>query len=103
MQNKYNIYVAMKNKNINFIRKKLDSLDDKFLQLIKKRSVLVSKILKEKKFKNQIIDRKRIKVILSKIKKKSLKKNIDPKITRKIWCSMIKAYIDYEFRNFNKK
>ena len=103
MQNKYNIYVAMKNKNINFIRKKLDSLDDKFLQLIKKRSVLVSKILKEKKFKNQIIDRKRIKIILSKIKKKSLKKNIDPKITRKIWSSMIKAYIDYEFRNFNKK
>ena len=34
---------------------------------------------------------------------KSKNKKIDPKITHKIWKSMIKAFIDYEFRNFNKK
>ncbi len=93
----------MKNKNIKLIRKKLDSLDNKFLQLIRKRSFLVSKILKEKKFKNQIIDKKRIKVILNKIKKKSIRMKIDPKITNRIWVSMIRAYIDYEFRNFRKR
>ena len=93
----------MKDKNIKLIRKKLDSLDNKFLQLIRKRSFLVSKILKEKKFKNQIIDKKRIKVILNKIKKKSIRMKIDPKITNRIWVSMIRAYIDYEFRNFRKK
>ena len=37
------------------------------------------------------------------INKKSKKKKIDPKITKKIWSSMIKAYIDYEFRSFKKK
>jgi len=29
--------------------------------------------------------------------------NIDSKVTNKIWNSMIKAYIDYEFRNFKRK
>tara|TARA_B100000579_G_C22146254_1_gene538841 strand:+ start:77 stop:343 length:267 start_codon:yes stop_codon:yes gene_type:complete len=85
------------------IRKKLDILDNSFLNLIKKRTSLVNQILKNKKFKKDIIDKKRISVILSNINKKSKKRNIDPKITRKIWSSMISAYIDYEFRNFNKK
>ena len=57
--------------------------------------------LKEKK--NQIVDRKRIKIILNNIKKKSLKNNIDPKVTHKIWKNMISAYIDFEKRNFKKK
>ena len=39
----------------------------------------------------------------AKILKKSRKNQIDPKITFKIWKSIIGAYIDYEFRNFKKK
>ena len=93
----------MINKNIINIKKKLDKLDDNFLSLIKKRSLLVNQILKNKKYKKDIIDRKRITLILKKINKKSISKNIDPKITRKIWTSMINAYIDYEYRNFKKK
>ena len=93
----------MVNKNILIIRKKLDKLDDKFINLIKRRTILVSKVLKNKKFKKDIIDKKRINIILKNIQKKSLKKGIDPKITSKIWNSMIKAYIEYEYRNFKKK
>ena len=93
----------MKNKNIIQIRKKLDKLDNKFLNLIKKRTSLVDKVLENKKFKNEIIDKKRIRIILKTIKKKSKKMNIDSKVTNKIWNSMIKAYIDYEFRNFKRK
>ncbi len=93
----------MKNKKINIIRKKLDKLDLKMLFIIKKRSHLVNKILKHKEFKNQIIDQKRIKIILNKINKESKKKKIDPKITNTIWKSMIRAFINYEFRNFKKK
>ena len=55
-----------------------------------------------KKFKKDIIDKKRIKIILNGIKKKSKKKKIDHQVTRKIWISMIKAYIDYEYRKFKK-
>ena len=93
----------MKNKKISIIRKKLDKLDLKMLSIIKKRSSLVNKILEQKQFKNQIVDNKRIRIILSKIKKESKRKKIDPKITNTIWKSMIKAFINYEFRNFKKK
>lgn len=89
-----------KNKRINKIRKKLDILDNKLLGLIKKRTNLVSKILKQKRYKKQIVDKKRIKKILKNIRNKSIKKKIDPIITYKIWSSMIKAFIDYEYRNF---
>ena len=95
--------VAMSKNNIIKIRKKLDKLDNLFLNLIKKRTLLVNQVLKNKKYKKDIIDRKRIKKILKNISTKSKAKKIDPKITEKIWSSMIKAYIDYEFRNFKDK
>ena len=93
----------MGNKNIVKIRKKLDKLDNSFLNLIKKRTNLVNQILANKKFKKDIVDRKRISKILKNISNKSKNKNLDPIITKKIWSSMIRAYIDYEFRNFKKK
>ncbi len=93
----------MVNKNILIIRKKLDKLDDKFLYLIKKRTQYVDEVLKNKKFKKDIIDKKRIKAILKNISKKSKKRNIDNIITQRIWKSMINSYIDYEYRKFKKK
>jgi chorismate mutase len=93
----------MKDNNIIKLRKKLDLLDNKFLNLIKKRSILVDKILREKTSKNQIINRKRIKIILKNIRKKSLIKKIDKNLTERIWKAIIKGTIDYEFKNFKKK
>ena len=93
----------MINKNILQLRKKLDKLDNKFLELIKKRTYLVNKVLQNKRYKKDIIDKKRIKKILLNINKKSKIKKIDPIITNRIWKSIIKAYIDFEFRNFKKK
>tara|TARA_Y100001958_G_scaffold150205_1_gene133697 strand:+ start:371 stop:661 length:291 start_codon:yes stop_codon:yes gene_type:complete len=93
----------LKRKKLNKIRSKLDKLDDLFIKLIKKRTNLVKKVLLLKEKRNQIVDKKRIKIILKNIKRKSLKNNIDPKITHKIWKNMILAYIDFERRNFKKK
>jgi len=93
----------MKNKNILLIRKKLDKLDNNLLDIIKRRTKLVDQVIKNKKFKKDIVDRKRINTILKNIKIKSKKRNLDTKITQKIWISMIKAFIDYEYRNFKKK
>ena len=93
----------MANKNIINIRKKLDKLDNQFLNIIKKRTLLVDQVLKNKKFKKDIIDKKRIKIIIKNISKKSKNKKIDPRITIKIWKTMIRSYIEYEFRNFKKK
>ncbi len=85
------------------LRKNLDILDNSFIKLIKKRTRLVNQVLELKEYKKEIIDRKRINLILNQIRKKSIKNNIDPKITNKIWKNMIRAYIDYERRNFRKK
>ena len=93
----------MVNKQILIIRKKLDKLDNDLLKIIKKRTQLVDLVIKNKEFKKDIVDKKRISVILKNISKKSKNKKIDPKITSKIWKSMIRAFIDYEFRNFKKK
>ncbi len=90
-------------KKLSKLRKKLDNLDNSLLILIKKRTEIVKNVLKLKKFKKEIIDKKRIKTILKNIKKKSLKRNIDPKITQRIWLNMILSYIDFEKRNFKKK
>ena len=90
-------------KKLNLIRIKLDKLDNKLLGIIKYRTSLVKEVLKLKEFKKEIVDKKRINFILNKIKKKSKKLNIDPKITNRIWKNMIWSYIDYERRNFKKK
>ena len=93
----------MKNLKLKLIRQKIDELDDKLLNLIKIRTNLVNGVLKQKRYKNQIIDKARIKEILTSIKKKSISRKIDPKITKKIWKNIIRAYIDFEKRNFKKK
>ena len=85
------------------LRKKLDKVDDKLLNLLKIRSNYVKEVLSLKEFKNEIIDRKRIKLILRNIKSKSIKKGIDIKISERVWKNMIYAFIEYEFRNFKKK
>ena len=90
-------------KKLEIIRSKLDKLDNKLLNLIKYRTNLVKEVLKLKEFKKEIVDKKRINVILKKIYSKSNKLKIDPKITNRIWKNMIFSYIDYEKRNFKKK
>ena len=90
-------------KKLHLIRIKLDKLDNQFLSLIKKRTNLVNEVLKLKSLKKEIVDKKRINFILKKIKAKSMRLNIDPKITNRIWKNMIWSYIGYERRNFKKK
>ena len=92
----------LKKKKLSKIRLQLDKLDNSLIKIIKKRTNLVKKVLALKEKKNQIVDKKRIKAILKNIKNKSIKNDIDPIITNKIWKNMISAYIDYEKRNFKK-
>ena len=93
----------LKRKKLSKIRSQLDKLDNSLIKIIKKRTNLVKKVLALKENKNQIVDHKRIKTILENIRKKSLKNKIDPKITNRIWKSMIWSYIEFETRNFKKK
>ena len=92
-----------KNRKLNKLRKKLDTIDNSLLKLIKERTEIVKKVLELKKFKYEIVDIKRIKIILKRIKKRSKIMKIDPKVTERIWINMIRSYIDFEKRNFKKK
>ena len=96
--------MSPKNKiKLRLLRKKLDKIDYRLLKEIKKRTEVIKKVLLLKAYKKEIIDKKRISVVLKKISKESLKKNIDPKITQRIWKNMIWSYINFEKKNFRKK
>ena len=93
----------MNKKKLKIARKKVDQLDKKIFNLIKKRTQIVKYMLSLKKFKKEIIDHNRINKILKEIKKKSIKKGIDPNLTARIWKSMIWSYVEFQRRNFKKK
>ena len=93
----------MNKKKLKIARSKIDQVDKEIFNLIKKRTKIVDYMLSLKKYKKQIIDNKRINEILKNIKKKSIKHNIDSKITKRIWKSIIWSYVDYQRRKFKKK
>ena len=85
------------------VRSEIDKLDDKILPLMIRRSQLVENALELKKFKSQIRDPKRIKIILDKIEKNTERYDVNKKLLRQIWKSMIECYIDYENKIFKKR
>ena len=92
------------NKNkLKLARNKVDQLDQRIFNLIKKRTQAVKYMLSLKKFRKEIVDHKRNNEILKKIRNKSIKNGIDPKITIRIWKSIIWSYVDFQKRNFKKK
>jgi len=93
----------MNKKKLNIARNKVDQLDQRIFNLIKKRTQIVKYMLSLKKFRKEIVDQKRNNEIFKKIKNKSIKNGIDPKITRRIWKAMIWSYVDFQRRNFKKK
>ncbi len=96
--------MSPKNKiKLHSLRKKLDIIDGQLLNIIKKRTEIIKKVISLKVYKKEIIDKKRINLILKRIKKESIKKKIDPKITHRIWKNMIWSYINFERKNFKNK
>tara|TARA_B100001179_G_scaffold216207_1_gene187007 strand:- start:387 stop:671 length:285 start_codon:yes stop_codon:yes gene_type:complete len=93
----------MDKKKLKIARNKIDQLDKNIFNLIKKRTKIVKYMLNLKQFKNQIVDHKRINKILTNIRKKSIQHSVDPKITSRIWKTMIWSYISFQKKNFKKK
>ena len=93
----------MEKKKLEIARNEIDLLDISILNLIKKRTKIVKYMLSLKQFKNQIVDQKRINVILKNIRKKSVQHGVDPKVTSRIWKTMIWSFVNYQRRNFKKK
>ena len=93
----------MNKKKLRIARNKVDQLDKRIFYLIKKRTAIVKYMLGLKKSRREIVDHRRNNEIFRKIKNKSIKNDIDPKITRRIWKAMIWSYVDFQKKNFKKK
>jgi chorismate mutase len=83
------------------LRKNIDEIDLKILDLIEKRKDLVTKVVSVKK-REQIIDQKRIEFILNKLKVEASNRGLAVEFIEEIWTLMIKNFIKYEEKIFDE-
>jgi len=83
------------------LRKNIDEIDVKILDLIEKRKDLVTEVVKLKK-RDQIVDQKRIEFILNKLKVEASKRGLAIKFIEEMWTLMIKNFIKYEEKIFDQ-
>ena len=89
-------------KNLNEVRKSIDSVDDRLVKLIAEREFYARQAVKFKTNKKQIIDIKRINAVLKKIKILSKKYKVNSLTVERIWKLMIKNFIILENKLFKK-
>jgi len=87
-------------KNLNEVRKSIDNVDIRLVKLIAEREFYVKEALKFKISKKQIIDKKRINIVLKRIKNLSKKYKVSSLIVERIWKLMIKNFIILENKLF---
>ena len=88
-------------KSLEELRKRIDEIDLKILDLIEKRKDLVTEVVKLKK-RNQIVDQKRIEFILNKLKVEASNRGLSVEFIEEIWTLMIKNFIEYEENIFDE-
>ena len=89
-------------KNLKEVRKSIDNVDARLVKLIAEREFYAREAVKFKTDKNQIIDRKRINTVLSRVKKISKKYKVSSLTVEKIWKLMIQNFIILEKKLFKK-
>ncbi len=88
-------------KSLEELRKNIDEIDLKILDLIEERKDLVTEVVKLKK-RDEIIDQKRIEFILNKLKVEASKRGLAVEFIEEIWSLMIKNFIKYEEKIFDE-
>ena len=88
-------------KSLEELRKNIDEIDLKILDLIEERKDLVTEVVKLKK-RDEIIDQKRIEFILNKLRKEALSRGLAVEFIKEIWTLMIKNFIKYEEKIFDE-
>ena len=83
------------------LRKEIDEIDLKILDLIEKRKDLVTEVVKLKK-RDQIVDQKRIEFILNKLKVEASKRGLAIEFVEEMWTLMIENFIMYEEKIFDE-
>ena len=89
-------------KNLKEVRKNIDNVDARIVKLIAEREFYAREAVKFKTDRSQIIDKKRINSVLSRVKKLSKKYKINNLNVEKIWKLMIQNFIILENKLFKK-
>ena len=89
-------------KNLKEVRKSIDNIDTRLVKLIAEREFYARQAVKFKTNKKQIIDRKRINIVLKRINSLSKKYKVNSLTVERIWKLMIKNFIILENRLFRK-
>ena len=89
-------------KNLNEVRRNIDKVDNLLVKLIAEREFYAKEAVKFKIDRRQIIDRKRINAVLTRVKKLSKKYKVNSVIVEKTWKLMIKNFIILENKLFKR-
>ena len=89
-------------RNLKEVRKSIDNVDNRLVRLIAEREFYAKEAVKFKTNRSQIIDKKRINTVLSRIKKLSKKYKVNSLTIEKIWKLMIQNFIILEKKLFKK-
>ena len=79
------------------IRKQIDKIDLRILDLISERKDLVTEVVKLKR-RDQIVDKKRIELILKKLNNEAKKRSLPSEFIEEIWNLMIKNFINLQYK-----
>ena len=97
MNKKDKLSLIAKSKNIRKVRNNIDAIDLKILKLLSLRRKQVIKITKFKK-RSEIVDKKRINLMLKNLVQKGKKLKIESFIVVNLWKAMINSFIKLERR-----
>ncbi len=87
---------------INEIRHEIDMIDSDIIELLSKRSSLVSEAGKTKKNSKEVRDRARVDNVIRKIKHKAEKSGLDPHIAESIYRNIINCFIQKEMKEYSE-
>ena len=90
-----------KSDSLEDIRKQIDKIDLRILDLISERKDLLTEVVKLKR-RDQIVDKKRIELILKKLNNEAKKRSLPSEFIEEIWNLMIKNFINYEEKIFDE-
>ena len=89
---------------LNKIRHEIDRIDSDIIELLSKRSNLVSEAGKTREYRHEVRDKDRVDKVIMKIKLKAEKTGLDPNIAENIYRNIISCFIQKrmkEYREYN--
>ena len=89
-------------RNLNEVRRSIDNVDARLVRLIAEREFYAKEAVKFKTNRSQIIDKKRINIVIRRVRKLSKKYNVSSATVEKIWKLIIQNFIILEKKLFKK-